>query len=135
VGKNRGFYLFPPHIIRWGGPHFRRALFCVPAAALAARSLQRTAAGTHRKWFGMARARDPLIIDRGRIQTARHANDVVYMGPAAHTPLLSEMIGVLRRLVAAHSKPQVLPPPYGGEQGREGKSLPYPSKGFQAPFP
>ena len=57
------------------------------------------------------------------------------MGPAAHTPLLSGMLGVLQKLVATHSKPEVLPPPYGGEQRREGKGLPYPSKGIQAPFP
>lgn len=71
----------------------------------------------------------------GRTQTTRYASALVYMGPAAHTPLLSEMLGVLHRQVAAHSKPKVLPPPYGGEQRRKGKGLPYPSKGFRRRSP
>ena len=71
----------------------------------------------------------------GRTQTTRQTNGVVYMGPAAHTPLLLETLQVLHRMMATHSKPKVLPPPYGGEQRRKGKGLPYPSKGLRRRSP
>ena len=83
----------------------------------------------------MARAMQTLSEIPGRTQTPRNANVVVYMGPAAHTPLLSEMLGKLLKRVAERSKPKVLPPPYGGEQGRKGKGFPNPSKGFRCRSP
>ena len=42
----------------------------------------------NKKRFGMARAPHQPIKQNGRTQTTRHSNAVVYMGPAAHTPLL-----------------------------------------------
>ena len=60
---------------------------------------------------------------------------MVYLGPPAQTPVLSDQVQVLRFTVADHSKSKVLPPPYGGEQGRKGKGYPNPLESKLAPFP
>jgi len=49
-----------------------------------------------------------------------------------HTPGTLREGRVLKVTAANHSKPKVLPPPYGGEQRRKGKGYPNPSKGIRA---
>jgi hypothetical protein len=83
--------------------------------------------------FAWREHRQQRSTSSGRIQTPRHACDVVYMGPSSPIPpaLLYKLLDVKKR-VAKHSKPIQLPPPYGGEQGRKGKGYPNPSKGYGA---
>ena len=69
----------------------------------------------------------------GRTQTTRYEIEVVYMGPSSPIPpVLLLKLATPQKLVATHSKPIELPPPYGGEQRRKGKGYPNPSKGHGA---
>lgn len=66
---------------------------------------QRTAAETQAK-NGLAwRAHRQRIFQViGRIQTARHACVLVYLGPPAQTPVLLETLEVLQKLEGAQAK-------------------------------